>query len=83
MVGDHRSDNAVEWAALTSIVGKIGSTTETLRRRCREETSRRSAPAPLDRVDWTQLKLLEREIKQLRRADEILREASGPALRTG
>jgi transposase len=32
MVGEHRADYASEWAALTSIAGKIGCTTETLRR---------------------------------------------------
>lgn len=36
MVGEHRGDYASEWAALTSIAGKIGCTTETLRRWCRE-----------------------------------------------
>ena len=45
MVGKHRSDYASDWAALTSVAGKIGCTTETLRRWCREEASRRSAPA--------------------------------------
>ena len=35
MVGEHRADYASEWAALTSIAGKIGCTTETLRRWCR------------------------------------------------
>jgi len=39
MVGEHRPDYASEWAALTSIAGKIGCTTETLRRWCREEAS--------------------------------------------
>jgi transposase len=39
MVGKHRADYASEWAALTSIAGKIGCTTETLRRWCREEAS--------------------------------------------
>ena len=39
MVGEHWADYASEWAALTSIAGKIGCTTETLRRWCREETS--------------------------------------------
>lgn len=49
MVGEHRSDYASDWAALASIAGKIGCTTETLRRWCREEASPRrfwlSAPA--------------------------------------
>ena len=31
MVDEHRSDYASEWAAMTSIAGKIGCTAETLR----------------------------------------------------
>jgi len=76
MVGEHRFDYASEWAALTSIAGKIGCTTETLRRWCREEASRRSAPAAQTSDDKARLKLLEREVKELRRANEILRKAS-------
>jgi transposase-like protein len=76
MVGEHRSDYASDWAALTSIAGKIGCTTETLRRWCREEASRRSAPAAQTPDDKARLKLLEREVKELRRANEILRKAS-------
>lgn len=76
MVGEHRSDYASEWAALSSIAGKIGCTTETLRRWCREEAGRRSAPAPQLSDDKARLKLLEREVKELRRANEILRKAS-------
>jgi transposase-like protein len=80
MVGEHRSDYASEWAALTSIAGKIGCTTETLRRWCREEASPNrswlSAPAAQTSDDKARLKLLEREVKELRRANEILRKAS-------
>jgi transposase-like protein len=32
MVGEHRADYSSEWAAMTSIAGKIGCTAETLRR---------------------------------------------------
>ena len=49
-----------KWAALTSIAGKIGCTTETLRRWCREEASRRSAPVAQTSDDKARLKLLER-----------------------
>jgi|TARA_E500000318_G_scaffold85190_2_gene81058 YgiT-type zinc finger domain-containing protein len=47
MVAEHRGDYPSEWAAMTSIAGKIGCTTETLRRWCREEASRRVGPATL------------------------------------
>ena len=76
MVGEHRADYPSEWAAMTSIAGKIGCTTETLRRWCREEASRRTRPAGQAGDDRTRLKELEREVKELRRANEILRKAS-------
>jgi len=76
MVGEHRADHASEWEAMTSIASKIGCTTETLRRWCREEASRRAGPAAQAAVDRERLKLLEREVKELRRANEILRKAS-------
>src|SRR3546814_17814730 len=45
MVDEHRADYGSEWAAMTSIAGKIGCTAETLRRWCRAEASRRAGPA--------------------------------------
>ena len=76
MVGEHRADYGSEWAAMTSIAAKIGCTAETLRRWCREEASRRTGPAALAANDRDRLKVLEREVKELRRVNEILRRAS-------
>jgi transposase len=42
IVGEHRADYGSEWAGTPSITAKIGCTAETLRRRCREEASRRA-----------------------------------------
>ena len=39
MVEEHRGDHPSEWAAMSSIAAKVGCTTETLRRWCREEAS--------------------------------------------
>jgi hypothetical protein len=39
MANEHRGDYTLEWAALTSIAGKIGCTAEMLRGWCREEAS--------------------------------------------
>ena len=75
MVGEHRADYGSEWEAMTSIAGKIGFTAEMLRRGCREEARRRTAPAAQAVDDKARLKLLEREVKELRRANEILRKA--------
>ena len=63
MVGEHRADCGSEWEVMTSIASKIGCTTETLRRWCREEASRRAGPAAQAAVDRERLKLLEREVK--------------------
>ena len=76
MVGEHRADYGSEWETITSIASKIGCTAETLRRWCREEAGRRAGPAALAADEGERLKLLEREVKELRRANEILRKAS-------
>lgn len=76
MVGEHRADYGSEWEAMTSIAAKIGCTAETLRRWCREATGRRSGPEAMSSNERDRLKLLEREVKELRRANEILRKAS-------
>ena len=76
MVCEHRADYSSEWSTITSIAGKIGCTSETLRRWCREEARRRSGPAAQAGDERDRLKHLEREVKELRRANEILRKAS-------
>ena len=76
MVEEHRGDYPSDWAAMTSIAAKVGCTTETLRRWCREEASRRTGPAAQAASDRDRVKALEREVKELRRANEILRKAS-------
>jgi len=76
MVGEHRADYGSEWAAMTSIAGKIGCTAETLRRWCREEARPTNGASGEAASERERLKLLEREVKELRRANEILRKAS-------
>ena len=73
MVREHRADYGSEWEAMTSIAGKIGCARETLRRWCRDDAGRRTGPTSLADDDRARLKLLEREVKELRRANEILR----------
>jgi len=76
MVGEHRADYRSEWEAMVSIAGKIGCTAETLRRWCRDEADRLAGPVAMANDDRARLKLLEREVKELCRANEILRKAS-------
>ena len=76
MVLDHQADHPSQWAAIQSIASKIGCTGETLRtwvRREDRDTGRRSGPSS---DELARLKALERENRELRRANEILRKAS-------
>ena len=65
-----------QWAAMVSIAGKIGCTAETLRRWVRQrerDTGQREGPST---VEQERLKALEREVRELRKANEILKLAS-------
>jgi transposase-like protein len=76
MVLDHESEHPSRWAAITSIASKIGCTPQTLHEWVKkaEIDSGRRAGVPTDMSD--KLKSLERENRELRQANEILRKAS-------
>ena len=76
MVLEHGGDHASPWAAIGSIAGKIGCTAETLRqwvRRAERDRGLRPGPTTEERE---RIKALERENRELRQANEILRKAS-------
>jgi len=76
MVFEHRGEHASEWAAITSIATKIGCKAETLRlwvRQAQRDQGRREGMTTDDRA---RLRALERENRELRQANEILRKAS-------
>ena len=76
MVFEHEKDYESRWAALVSISGKIGCTPETLRswvKRTDIDTGRRDG---VTSDDEDRLKALERENRELKRANEILKTAS-------
>ena len=76
MVLDHQADHPSQWAAICSIAAKIGCTAETLRRWVRrEERDTGQRPGPTS-DQLARLKALERENRELRQANEILRKAS-------
>jgi transposase len=76
MVLDHQADHASQWAAIGSIAPKIGCTAETLRRWVRQaERDQGLCPGPT-REEQDRIKALERENRELRQANEILRKAS-------
>jgi transposase-like protein len=76
MVFEHQGEHASQWAAISSIASKVGCTTETLRnwvRQAERDTGKRPG---LTTEERQRLKDLEREVRELRRANEILRKAS-------
>ena len=76
MVLEHRGDYASQWAAIASIASKIGCTGETLRRWVRQAERDRGLRDGTTTEDRDRLKALERENRELRQANEILRKAS-------
>jgi transposase len=76
MVLDHASEHSSRWAAVTSIATKVGSTPQTLHDWVKkaEVDSGRRAGVPAEMAD--KLRALERENRELRQANEILRKAS-------
>ena len=76
MVFEHQSDYESQWEAIGSIAGKIGCTAETLRKWVRKaeiDTGRRDG---ITSDQHARIKELERENRELRRTNEILRKAS-------
>ena len=76
MVLEHGGDHASQWAAIGSIAGKIGCTAETLRRWVRQAERDRGLRAGSTTGEQERIKALERENRELRQANEILRKAS-------
>jgi transposase len=76
MVLEHEGDHSSRWAAVTSIAGKIGCSAYTLLEWVKkaEVDSGKRAGVPTELAD--RLKALERENRELRQANEILRKAS-------
>ena len=76
MVFDAKDQYPSQWAAIESIAGKIGCTAETLRRWVRQgerDSGVREGPTT---AEQQRVKELEREVRELRRANEILKLAS-------
>jgi transposase len=76
MVLEHRADYPSEWAAIVSIAAKIGCKAETLRLWVRQAERDLGLKPGLTSDERERLKALERENRELRQANEILRKAS-------
>jgi transposase len=76
MVFEHQDEHPSQWAAITSIASKFDVSSETLRkwvRRAEVDGGRRPG---LTTEERERMKVLERENKELRRANEILKSAA-------
>jgi transposase-like protein len=76
MVFDHPGEHASQAAAISSIAAKIGCAPETLRgwvRQAERDQGRRAGPTT---AEQERIRALEREVRELRQANEILRKAS-------
>ena len=76
MVFEHQSDHDSQWATMSSVASKIGCTPETLRKWVRQAERDQGRREGMTTDDRERLKGLEREVKELRRANDILRTAS-------
>jgi transposase len=76
MVFEHRHEYDSQWAAICSIAEKFGMTSETLRSWVRQaEVDEGRRPGTMT-AEAERIKELERENRELRRANEILKAAS-------
>jgi transposase len=76
MVLEHTNEHASQWATITSIAEKIGCSAETLRHWVRQAERDAGRRPGLTSDERQRLKDLERENRELKRANEILRLAS-------
>jgi transposase len=76
LVREHEAEHASLAAAIRSVAAKVGCSAETLRlwvRRSEYDTGRQGGPNVDERE---RIRALEREVRELRQANEILRKAS-------
>lgn len=76
MVQEHRDEYGSEWQAMKSIAAKLGIHADTLRAWRRREQVDAGQRQGLSTEDRERLKQLEKENRELRRANEILKSAS-------
>ena len=76
MVLDHEKDHRSRWAAVASIAAKIGCTAQSLNEWVKKAEVDSGVRAGVPSEVAEKLKALERENRELRQANEILRKAS-------
>lgn len=76
MVVEAQGQHESQWAAIVSIAAKIGCTAETLRRWVRRHERDSGQRQGMTTAESQRIKELEREVRELRKANEILKLAS-------
>ena len=76
MVFEHAQEHESQWAAINAIAEKFGVTAETLRKWVRQAEIDGGKRPGVTTVESARIKELERENRELRRANEILKAAS-------
>ena len=76
LVQEHRNDYSSLWAATVSIAPKIGCTPQTLLKWVQHQEVEAGTRPGVSQAEQERIKALEREVKELRRANEILKSAS-------
>jgi len=76
MLLDQQGEHNSQWAAMNAIAAKIGCTPETLRKWVRQAEVDQGKSEGLSSSEREHLKELERENRELKQANEILRKAS-------
>jgi transposase len=76
MVLEHEGEYDSQWAAISSVASKLGMTPETLRKWVRTAEIDGGLRAGVSTDERARIKELERENRELRRANEILKAAA-------
>jgi transposase len=76
MVFEHQDEHPSQWAAICSIAAKVGISHETLRNWVRRAETDEGLRPGLTSDERERLTSLERENRELRRANEILKSAA-------
>jgi len=76
MVFEHTEEHSSQWATIQSVAGKIGMSPETLRKWVRQAERDGGSRPGLTTDERSRMKKLERENRELRRANEILKSAA-------
>ncbi len=76
LVREHRAEHSSEWAAMQSVAAKLGMRPETLRLWLRRDAIDQHQRPGVTSAERERMRELERENRELRRANEILKAAS-------